>query len=123
MGRPFDQGATIIRNGDLFVRLKPVERGSNAQQIVINPRPALVGSSKNLASRRKISFKRSRIDQYGGGARVGAVPMQSAEPLQQDIRWARIRDEKIGINIERLLGGLGRDRNDTGASSPYAKYA
>ena len=49
--------------------------------------------------------------------------MQTTEPLQQHIRRARIRYEKIGINIERLLGGLGRDRNDASAPSPYAKYA
>jgi hypothetical protein len=45
------------------------------------------------------------------------MPMQSAKPLQQDICRARICHEKIGINIERLLCGLGCNRYDASTTS------
>jgi hypothetical protein len=34
------------------------------------------------------------------------MAVQSAEPLQQYVRRARIGDQKISVNIERLFGGL-----------------
>ena len=122
MGRPFDKDATIIRNSDLFADLQPIECRLNAQQIAVNPRPTLSELPKNFASWCKIIFKRPCIDQNGSWARIGAVPMQSTEPLQKDVCGARIRYEKIGINIQRLLGCLGCNRYDASPMPLQAEY-
>ena len=47
------------------------------------------------------------------------VPVQSADSLQQNVHWTDIRDEKVGVDVERLFERLGADHHHAARQSVH----
>src|SRR5690606_13061554 len=58
-----------------------------------------------------------------GGPGRSAVPVEAADALQQDVHWAQIADEPIGVNVQALLQGLRADEQQRTGRSVLAQTA
>ncbi len=102
----------MVGHNNLSTVANPVERLADTQQIVIYPRPALPLATKRLTVMGEVQIEIARIDNPGKRSRPMSVSVKPPKPLEEHVGRTRIGYQEIGIDVERLLSRLGRDRDN-----------
>ena len=115
--RRLDQRAVVRRDTDLTAGGQPLAGCQYADHILVNATDAQERAATRLQRVGELLRRRCQYRDAGGckSQRPWArVPMQPTDTLQQHVAGGDVGDKPIGVNVERLLSRLCRDRDDAG---------
>ena len=131
MGRALDQHPVHVRNGPGRVLHDQAARPLDAEKIAVDAASAPLRHAEPVTHQApaKPLFQpfravlRGEHDAARNGEPFGTVrfrvPMQASEPLQENIHRAEVGHEEIGVDVERLLQGLGADDHATAGLAAF----
>jgi hypothetical protein len=93
----------VVRHNDLTVSTYPIKGLADAQQVAIDPRPALPLRDRGLAVNGHILIEVAGVDDARAWPGSLSMPVKAPKALEENIGWAGIGDQEIGVDIKRLL--------------------